>query len=250
MSFNIFSDWDKDSSALSFVLELLFKLFFFIQIFFLIIKIYFSNVRGIMEFDLNKNNTGLLVIDMQNGFCHDDGSFGNKLGLDISPLKESINGCVKLLKTAREKNYPVAFTRYMYKGDYSDGGILVDDLMPGLADVESLKEGTWDIEILDELKPIDGETVVDKNRPSAFYNTNLKDWLDSNNLKQIILCGVTTSVCVETTTRDLSQEDYRVVIASDAVNELEPDRHEVALKTLAFGFAWVNSSDEIINSMN
>ena len=72
-----------------------------------------------MEFELNKNNTGLLVIDMQNGFCHDDGSFGGAMGLDISPLKESISGCVKLLETARKNEYPIAFTRYIYKEDYS-----------------------------------------------------------------------------------------------------------------------------------
>ena len=202
-----------------------------------------------MEFELNKNNTGLLVIDMQNGFCHDDGSFGGAMGLDISPLKESIEGCVSLLSAAREKNYPIAFTRYIYKEDYSDGGVLVKDLMPGLAEVNSLKEGTWDVEIIDELTPREEEVVIDKNRPSAFYNTSLSDWLEENNLQQIIICGVTTSICVETTTRDLSQEDYRVIIASDAVNELEADRHEVALKTLAFGFAWVEESKQIIQEM-
>ena len=203
-----------------------------------------------MEFELNKNNTGLLVIDMQNGFCHDDGSFGGAMGLDITPLKESISGCVELVKAAREKNYPIAFTRYLYKEDYSDGGVLVNDLMPGLAEVDSLKEGTWDVEIIDELKPSEDELVLNKNRPSAYYNTGLENWLKENNLKQLIICGVTTSICVETTTRDLSQEDYRVVIASDAVNELEADRHEVALKTLAFGFAWVEESNQIIQQMN
>ena len=203
-----------------------------------------------MEFELNKNNTGLLVIDMQNGFCHDGGSFGGAMGLDITPLKESISGCVELVKAAREKNYPIAFTRYLYKEDYSDGGVLVNDLMPGLAEVDSLKEGTWDVEIIDELKPSEDEFVLNKNRPSAYYNTGLENWLKENNLKQLIICGVTTSICVETTTRDLSQEDYRVVIASDAVNELEADRHEVALKTLAFGFAWVEESNQIIQQMN
>ena len=203
-----------------------------------------------MEFELNKNNTGLLVIDMQNGFCHDDGSFGGAMGLDITPLKESISGCVELVKAAREKNYPIAFTRYLYKEDYSDGGVLVNDLMPGLAEVDSLKEGTWDVEIIDELKPSEDEFVLKKNRPSAYYNTGLENWVKENNLKQLIICGVTTSICVETTTRDLSQEDYRVVIASDAVNELEADRHEVALKTLAFGFAWVEESNQIIQQMN
>ncbi|MDA0753698.1 MAG: cysteine hydrolase [Candidatus Marinimicrobia bacterium] len=203
-----------------------------------------------MDFELNKNNTGLLIIDMQNGFCHDDGSFGNKLGLDISPLKKAIDGCEKLLKEARQKNYPIAFTRYIYKEDYSDGGVLVNDLMPGLADVESLKDGTWDIEIIDELLPQEGEFIVNKNRPSAYYNTDLKEWLVGNNINQVIICGVTTSICVETSTRDLSQEDYRVIIASDAVNELEQDRHEIALKTLAFGFAWVETVDEITAKMN
>ena len=122
--------------------------------------------------------------------------------------------------------------------------------MPGLAEVDSLKEGTWDVEIIDELKPSEDEFVLNKNRPSAYYNTGLENWLKENNLKQLIICGVTTSICVETTTRDLSQEDYRVVIASDAVNELEADRHEVALKTLAFGFAWVEESNQIIQQMN
>jgi len=121
--------------------------------------------------------------------------------------------------------------------------------MPGLAEVNSLKEGTWDVEIIDELMPNDNEVVIDKNRPSAYYNTSLNEWLKENNLQQVIICGVTTSICVETTTRDLSQEDYRVIIASDAVNELEPDRHEVALKTLAFGFAWVEESKQIIKQM-
>ena len=106
------------------------------------------------------------------------------------------------------------------------------------------------MEIIDELKPTGDEFVLNKNRPSAYYNTGLENWLKENNLKQLIICGVTTSICVETTTRDLSQEDYRVIIASDAVNELEADRHEVALKTLAFGFAWVEESSQIIQQMN
>tara|TARA_B110000444_G_scaffold61813_1_gene57820 strand:- start:5163 stop:5774 length:612 start_codon:yes stop_codon:yes gene_type:complete len=202
-----------------------------------------------MEFELNKNNTGLLVIDMQNGFCHDNGSFGGAMGLDISPLKESISGCQDLLQAAREKDYSIAFTRYIYKEDYSDGGVLVNDLMPGLAEVESLKDGTWDTEIIDELSPNENELIINKNRPSAYYNTELENWLNDKGIKQVIICGVTTSICVETTTRDLSQEDYRVVVASDAVNELEADRHEVALKTLAFGFAWVEESSQIIKQM-
>ena len=121
--------------------------------------------------------------------------------------------------------------------------------MPGLAEVESLKDGTWDTEIIDELSPNENELIINKNRPSAYYNTELENWLNDKGIKQVIICGVTTSICVETTTRDLSQEDYRVVVASDAVNELEADRHEVALKTLAFGFAWVEESSQIIKQM-
>lgn len=199
---------------------------------------------------LNTEGTGLLVVDMQNAFCHEHGSFATAMELDISALRGAIPGCQQLISLARKYLMPITFTRYIYKPDYSDGGILARDLMPGIMEVGSLKQGTWDIEVLDELNVLAVDNILDKNRPSCYYNTALGYWLNKHAIENVIVCGVTTSICVETTARDLSQEDYRVFIVEDAVGELEQDRHEIALKTLAFGFGWVVSVNDIASALS
>lgn len=194
-----------------------------------------------------RGHTALLVIDMQNGFCHPKGSFAS-LGLDISMCTAAIPGCVRLVRSAREAGVPVIFTRYVYRRDYRDGGVLVHDIMPALADKMSLAAGTWDAELVDELAATPDDFVVDKNRYSAFYGTGLEPILTSLGVRNLVLCGVTTNMCVETTARDASQRDYRVFVVSDATGELDRARHDMALATLGFGFGAVVSSDEVVNA--
>ena len=122
---------------------------------------------------LNTEGTGLLVVDMQNAFCHEHGSFARSMELDISALRGAIPGCQHLIALARKYLMPITFTRYIYKPDYSDGGILARDLMPGIMEVGSLKQGTWDIEVIDELNALAVDNIPDKNRPSCYYNTAL-----------------------------------------------------------------------------
>ena len=136
-----------------------------------------------MEQVLKPEETGLLVVDMQNAFCHGKGSFSESMKLDISALQSAIPGCKSLISLARKYNIPVTFTRYIYKPDYSDGGILARDLMPGIIEARSLIKGTWDIEILDELNPQTSDNIVDKNRPSCYYNTALASWLEREEAK-------------------------------------------------------------------
>lgn len=200
-----------------------------------------------MAATLQSVNTALLVIDMQNGFCHPDGSFG-QLGLDVEMTHGAIAGCVRLVDAAHEAGVPVIFTRYVYRPDYSDGGVLVQDLLPGLSDVKSLAAGSWDAEIVDELEPRSDDYVLDKNRYSAFYATGLSPILTSLGIKSLVICGVTTNICVETTARDASQRDYRVFVVADATGEIDETRHRVALETLGFAFGWVVSTDDVVQA--
>jgi ureidoacrylate peracid hydrolase len=190
-------------------------------------------------------HTALLVIDMQNGFCHPEGSFA-QLDLDVSMTNAAIAGCAELVAAARDAGVPVVYTRYVYRADYADGGLLVTDLLPALKEVRSLEAGTWDAEIVDELRPTDADFVVDKNRYSAFYGTRLEPILTSLDVRNLVVCGVTTNMCVETTARDASQRDYRTVVVSDASGELDAQRHEMALATLGFGFCWVAPRAEVL----
>lgn len=190
------------------------------------------------------DRTALLVIDMQNGFCHPDGSFAG-LGLDVSMCTAAIAGCRRLVEAAHAAGVPVVYTRYVYRADYKDGGVLVQEVLPALADVKSLAAGTWDAELVDELVPTDEDFVLDKNRYSAFYGTGLEPILTSLGIRNLVVAGVTTNMCVETTARDASQRDYRVFVVSDATGELDAARHDMALATLGFGFGAVVATDDV-----
>src|SRR5919199_1506370 len=180
----------------------------------------------------------LLVIDMQNGFCHPAGSVARG-GASIEDTQATIAPVASLLAAARAARVPVIFTRFVYRADYADGGILVRELRPHLQQRRALVQGDWDAQIVDELAPRSDEFVVDKNRFSAFYATSLETILRSLDVHTLVVCGVTTNMCVESTVRDAGQRDYRVYVVRDAVGEFDRARHEHALCAMAFGFARV-----------
>jgi ureidoacrylate peracid hydrolase len=196
---------------------------------------------------LERANTALIVVDMQNGFCARGGSF-DRLGLDISMAQEAIEGCRELLQAAHSANVPAIFTRYVYRADYRDGGVLLQELMPAIADVESLVEGTWDSDIVDELTPAASDFIIDKNRYSAFYGTRLEPILTSLGIRSVVVCGVTTNMCVETTVRDAMQRDYRAFVVRDATGEIDRRRHEFALETMGFGFGRVVDVTSVVGA--
>ena len=201
-----------------------------------------------MPLTLNgSDQTALLVVDMQNGFCHPQGSFAT-LGLDVSMCNAAIAGCRRLVDAAHAAGVPVIYTRYVYRADYRDGGVLVQEIMPALGSSGSLAAGSWDAELVDELPAGTDDFVIDKNRYSAFYGTGLEPVLTSLKVRNLVICGVTTNMCVETTARDASQRDYRTFVVSDATGELDKARHDMALATLGFGFGAVVESDAVLSA--
>jgi ureidoacrylate peracid hydrolase len=197
--------------------------------------------------ELTAENTALLVVDMQNGFCHDDGSV-NKVGLPAARLRPAIEPCERLIAAARQAGIPVIYTRYVYRPDYTDGGVMVHELLPDLKNGHCLAAGTWDVEVLDELAPAEADYIIDKNRPSAFFATGLEPVLKGLAIRDLVVCGVTTNCCVETTVRDASQRDYHTFVVQDAVAEYEDDRHAVALKSMGMLFANLVSVDDVLST--
>jgi len=189
--------------------------------------------------------TALIVVDMQNGFCTDEGSMAT-IGLDVSMLKAAVEPCRRLIEAARGAGVPVIYTRYIYRSDYADGGVLVKYLLPAIGESDHLAAGTHDIEVVDPLAPQEGDYVVDKNRPSGFYATGLEPILNGVNADSLVVCGVTTNCCVETTVRDASQRDYKTFVVTDATGELEQERHDFAINTMAFLFAEAVTVDDVL----
>ena len=93
--------------------------------------------------------------------------------------------------------------------------------------------------------PAAGDIVIDKARPSSFYGTRLEPVLTNLGVRSLVLCGVTTNICVEGTARDAGQRDYRVHVVSDATAEFEQARHDHALNTIGFTFGWVNTVEDV-----
>ena len=186
--------------------------------------------------DLRTNNTALIVIDMTNGWCSPDGHM-TKLGFDTAMCRKAVDKCSSLIKYAHESKVPVIFTQHIYCEDYSDSGFIVDEIMPELKSVKPASADAWSNQIVDRLDPQPEDIIVIKNRYSAFFSTTFTDHLRRLSITDLVLCGVTTSMCVESTARDAAQRDYRTFVVTDATADIEPIRHERSLINLEFGFA-------------
>src|SRR5262249_2015916 len=147
---------------------------------------------------------------------------------------------------ARESRVPVIFTRSVYRTDYSDGGIVLDELFPEVKQWKGVTAGSWDAEILQELGPQPGEIVIEKNRYSAFFRTPLEESLRRVEADTLVLCGLTTSACVESTARDACFRDFRVCVVANASSEVNQELHEAALKTVQLWFGYVLDSCKAI----
>lgn len=194
---------------------------------------------------ISREGTALLIIDMQNGFLNDQGSSA-ALGLPHTELKAALPGCVQLAAAARAAGVPVIYTRYAYQPDYSDGGLIRTEKLPALKEANALVAGSWDADIVPELTPQPGDIVIDKSRPSAFYGTRLEPVLTSMRIRSLVISGVTTNICVESTARDAGQRDYWTYVARDATAEFEQARHDHALNTIGYLFGWVTTVEEVL----
>ncbi|MES2496088.1 MAG: cysteine hydrolase [Pseudomonadota bacterium] len=181
------------------------------------------------------SRTALIIVDMQDGFLRDDAAMA-RLGFDLGLLREALAPCVDLVAAARAAGALVVFTRYVYKPDYSDGAIMIE-LNPGLKAAGALKAGEWEVEIAPALAPRDGEPIIDKSKPSAFHGTEMDAVLEKHGIERVIIAGITTNCCVESTVRDASHRDFQTWLVTDAVAESARDRHDYAIQCMTMLFA-------------
>lgn len=186
----------------------------------------------------------LVVVDVQNAFCHPEGSFA-RMGHDVTACRGAVAGCRQLVEAARDHGVPVFFVVYGYQAGYADGGYLVARIHPEVREHEALLAGTWDCQVVDELAPRDGEDVVVKNRYSAFLGTDLAERARARGVTSMTFCGVTTNICVEGSARDAAQLDFGVTVVADACGEMDAARHTASLATIAHGFGTVTDVDHV-----
>lgn len=167
---------------------------------------------------LDPRSTALLVVDMQNDFCHPDG-FYHGIGRASEPIRRAIPPIRALLEAARRAGLVVAFTRLVYDPSQPDMPER-RRIAPGAwaARGRRLPPGSWGADVVDELAPRPGEYVVDKADYSAFYGTNLEAVLRRRGIRSLILVGTVTYACVLHTAFDAFARDFDVVVAAEGVS--------------------------------
>lgn len=200
----------------------------------------------------------VVIIDMQRDFLQ-PGGFGETLGNDISQLARTIQPCRALLEAARRTGLAVIHTREGHRPDLSDAPpAKIQRGAPSqrIGDVgpmgRILVRGEPGQDIIPELYPRVGEPVIDKPGKGAFYATDLQAVLLHRHIDVLIVCGVTTEVCVHTTVREANDRGYRCLVPGDCCASYFPEFHEVALRMIkAQGgiFGWVTDSEKIIAAL-
>src|SRR5215204_4576919 len=170
------------------------------------------------EFKFDPATTALVIIDMQRDFV-DPGGFGEALGNDLSLLRKAIPPIQGVLDAARKAGIPVIHTREGHRADLTDlwpAKKARGRLKTGIGDKgpmgRILVRGEYGHDIIDELKPKAGEPVLDKPGKGAFYATDFDAILSHRGVRQLVLCGVTTEVCVQTTVREANDRGYDCLV--------------------------------------
>jgi nicotinamidase-related amidase len=200
-------------------------------------------------------STALVIIDMQRDFCHSEG-YAARAGVDVQRLSSVIRKIKSLLDTARKANLLVIHTREGHAADLSDchPAKLARSRYAGAPIGQKgpmgrlLVRGEYGHDFIDELKPLASEEIIDKPGYGAFYRTNLENVLKQRGIARLILCGVTTEVCVHSTLREAVDRGYQCITVSDASAASNPDLQQAALDMMSVEggiFGSVQTTEEV-----
>jgi ureidoacrylate peracid hydrolase len=202
-----------------------------------------------IDFEIDPSLTGLLVIDMQNGFASPDGTLG-KAGMDISMTRAIIPQIQRLVDAARAAGVHVFWSRQVH---YPDDKTRQQRLIPGhLARGAGRSmlcaRGTWDAEIVDELQVFTRpeDDVFQKHRASCFYSSNFEAELRIHGIRMLIITGTTASFCVDSTIREAYARDLDVIVPADAISDTEIEATRAVLRSTERFHGFVTSTDELV----
>ena len=210
------------------------------------------------EFEFDPRTTALLMIDFQRDFV-DPGGFGEALGNDVSLLRRAVPPAERVLKAVRAAGLFVVHTREGHRSDLADcppAKKARGRLKAGIGDPgpmgRILVRGESGHDIVKELYPVPGEPVVDKPGKGAFYATDLHAILGNRGIGQLVVCGVTTEVCVNTTVREANDRGYDCLVLEDCVASYFPEFQRAALamvKAQGGIFGWVADSRRFLDAL-
>jgi ureidoacrylate peracid hydrolase len=213
--------------------------------------------------ELDEGKVALMVIDMQNNFVHSKGTFGSR-GIDLSAAQRIIEPISKIATACRGKGIPVIHTRHTFRPDFRDRSTMYFELLYGrhramASEAEwaakqqqagSLTKDNWNSAFVDELTPVEGDVIIDsKHLFNCFFQTDLELVLRGMGAETLIVTGVSTSVCVETTIRDAFHRGFRCVLVDDCTWEKLPELAEATKTVIGLHFGYLTSSQDVLGAL-
>ena len=208
-----------------------------------------------LEDQIRAQHSALVLVDMQNDFVHPQGWVAQQAMpayLDSAGVPGALEACSRLLEAARSAGVLRFFVRMLGDDKYLSPAMRAQYLrLQGEGRPRCVQEGSWGAEIHQALAPRPGdpsELIIDKYRYSAFAGTRLDLLSRSHGIRTLVMCGVATSGCVESTTRDGLFADYYVVTAADACADYDEARHRHSLRKMDVSFGYVVESERILSA--
>lgn len=200
-----------------------------------------------LEQKITPDHTAIVVIDMQNDFCDSNGFVATKRGTDLTHTRAIIPKLVELIDKARQVKAKVVLVEMSTTDDDLTGPI-VDRLKRVSASERTCPEGSWGAELIPEIKVAPDDIIVYKNRYSAFIKSDLDKKLKDLGIKTLIMTGVATNVCVESTARDGYMLDFYIVVPEDLVACAHQELQDISIRNLQSYFGTITTAQEIMDT--
>ncbi len=193
---------------------------------------------------LRPGKTALVVVDIQNDFCHVEGVFGKK-GFDLSHVEGAVNNLLPFIAQCRQLGMPVVFVRTIHS-EWTDSDPWIGRLGGAGKQMMICRPDTWGAEFY-KVQPQAGDFITTKHRFSGFVGTDLDLVLRGKGMQTLVFTGFTSNVCVETTARDAFNRNYYVIFVDDCCEAPLPGEHESAIHNISNYFGLVADSKTVLS---
>jgi ureidoacrylate peracid hydrolase len=189
---------------------------------------------------LRPGKTALIIVDVQNDFCHNQGVFA-KRDFNLSHVEKAVNNLLPFMNQCRQYNLPIIFVRTVHS-NWTDSESWIGRLEGAAREMSICRPDSWGAEFY-KVKPLTTDFIVTKHRFSGFVGTDLDLVLRSKGIETLLMTGVATNVCVETTARDGFNRDYRIILVEDCCAAFSPEEHASTVTNMSKYFGIVMNSE-------